>query len=170
MALLSLDVGFSHCGWVVFKDGEPQDCGVIKTEKSNRKSTRTSDDNAFRAAQVARQLKEIIEGYGIKGVIGELPSGGAQSANAMRHMALATGIVASVASVLELPVEWVSPGDLKKAVTGYRSASKDEVMKVVRKRFNGFIWPKAKTRYEHIADAAGAYLALQDGNLVKLFG
>ena len=129
--LLALDVGFRFTGWSVFKDNQIHGYGLIQTEKSKSKMTRTSDDYAFRSAQIARRLKEIVEAHGVKGIVAELPSGGAQSAKAMVMMGMATAIVASVAAMLELPVEWASPGDVKMATVGRRSASKDEVIEAV---------------------------------------
>lgn len=34
--------------------------------------------------------------------------------------------------------------------------------------FLGDVWPKGS--FEHVADSCGAYLALQDNNLVRMFG
>ena len=183
---MTLDVGFAKCGWAVYENGEPKQCGVIITNKSPKKQTRTSDDYAFRSGQFARQLEEIIKAYQCKALIGELPSGGAQSARAMVQMGMATAVVASVASLLSLPMEWASPRDVKIAVAGKPSATKNEMMKEVAERYG---WPEvvktngrkmvkyevngeplAACHFEHIADACGAYLALRDGNLVKLFG
>jgi len=168
--LLALDVGFRNSGWCAFKDGKPVAWGVIQTDKAKKKTVRMADDNAYRAGQIARQIKEIVDEHNVCAIIGELPSGGAQSARAMAQMAAATCIVGAVANILELPVEWCSPTDVKKAVTGLRSATKREVMDAVRKKFEGVDWPKTKGVFEHVADAVGAYLALRDGNLVKMFG
>lgn len=168
--LLSLDVGFRNTGWVVFDNKKPVACGCIQTEKSKHKLARNADDNARRSAEIARHLKNIILEYNVKGIVGELPSGGAQSAKAMAQMALATGVVSAVASVLELPVSWTTPNSVKLATTGKRSAEKVEVMEAVKKRYEYFEFPKQVGVFEHIADACGAYLALEADNLVLLFG
>jgi len=60
--LLSLDVGFRNLGWVVWQGGEIVDMGCIITDKSPKKTTRTADDYAYRSAQIARHLKDIING------------------------------------------------------------------------------------------------------------
>ncbi len=109
----------------------------------------------------------------------------------MAQMAMATAIVASVANILELPTEWCTPTEVKVAVTGLKSATKREMMDTVASYYK---WKKhtksvvVKDRihkrltyylhgakfpggmFEHIADSIGAYWALQDGNLVKMFG
>ena len=194
MPLLSLDVGFANLGWVLWDQGKLKDMGVIVTKKATKKSTRTADDYSFRSTQLARQLSEIIESGSVQAIVGELPSGGAQSAKAMAQMAMATAIVSSVASILNLPVEWCTPNDVKLAVYGQRSATKKQMMDTVIEKIGGercskkIKSKKSKTGYnlqftyvvngykfgatmfEHIADAIGAYWALRDGNLVKLFG
>lgn len=167
--LLALDVGFRATGWVVFNKGKIVETGCILTEKAKAKTVRMSNDNADRAARIALELQSICSEYKVKGIIGELPSGGAQSAKAMQQMALATGVVAATASILNLPVEWTDPNSVKLAVCGIRSASKDEIMEAIRKKFD-YPFAKQKNLFEHIADAIGVYLALKTGNLVKLYG
>jgi len=179
MPLLSLDVGFKNLGWALWEKGQLQDMGCIVTDKSARKTTRTADDYAFRAAQIARNLNGLIKDYSVQAIVAELPSGGAQSAKAMVMMGMATAVVSSVASVLNLPAEWCTPNEVKLAVSGKRSATKDEIMDLVAEKmgfektnggrvikYNGI----QKGLFEHIADAIGAYWALSDANLVKIFG
>lgn len=168
--LLSLDVGFGHCGWVVFDEGAPIACGTIVTEKDKRKTVRQSDDNAYRAAVLALQLRDLVRCYSVTGIIGELPHGGALSAVAIKHMALATGIVAATAAVLDVPVEWTDPNSVKLAMCGMRSATKDEMMDAARKRYPDYPWPKQKGIFEHIADAVGVFLAMQGSNLIRMYG
>lgn len=171
--LLSLDVGFGNTGWAVFDEGKIIACGTIITQKSKKKTVRTADDYAARAARLARELSEIIDAYDVRGIVGELPSGGAQNAKAMAQMNMATAIVSAVATLHSLPAEWTTPNEVKLAVAGYRSATKKEIKATIRKKFKdkgGHLFPKAEGVFEHIADAVGAYLASQDGNLVRMFG
>lgn len=170
--LLSLDVSFRNMGWAVFDKGEVVACGVITTEAKSKKSrVRTADDTAMKAAQIAAELREVVTAYEVKGVVGELPSGGAKSAAAMKLMGMATATTAACLELLGLPAEWVTPNDVKMAACGNRSASKEEVMDACRKRFAHHGFPKAKSAFEHIADACFAYVAAsKGGNLVKLFG
>lgn len=169
MSILSLDVGISSCGWAVFEDGRPVASGCIKTEKSKKKTVRTADDSADRAATVAMSLRAIVDAFSVVATLGELPSGGAQSAQAMKLMSLATGTVAATMAILDLPVEWTTPNEVKLAMCGKRNASKDEMMAAALKRFPGAPFPKTKGHFEHVADACGVYLALQHGNIVKMY-
>lgn len=172
MALLSLDVSFRNTGWVVFDKGEIKAVGVITTDPLPKKSrVRVADANALNAAKIARELRTIVDAHGVKAVVGELPSGGAQSAKALQLMALAIGTVSAAIELLGLPVEWVTPTEVKQVATGMRSASKDEMMDACRKSFKFDGFPKTKATFEHIADACWAYRAAQNGgNLCKLFG
>lgn len=181
--LLSIDVGFANLGWVVFHRGDVIDMGVITTQKAKRKTVRVADDNADRAIVLARGLAEVMRRHRIKGIIGEMPSGGSQSSRASNQMGIATGVVSAIVGVWNVPCEWCIPTDVKKAVTGKRSASKDEVMDGVAAKMG---WRRVtsgrsveyvsaygsfnKGRFEHVADAIGAYWALGNDNLVKMFG
>jgi len=179
--LLSLDVGFANMGWVLFQGGEIIDCGVIRTEKSQKKGTRVADDHAYRSTVLAINLERIIMKNAVEGIIGELPSGGAQSAKAMAFMSSATSIVAVVGTLKKLPMEWTTPNEVKKALAGVKNASKEIMMEKAKREFGFYIdgnvyrnpnvdkkFPKGE--FEHIADACGVYLALQNDNLVKMFG
>lgn len=170
MSLLALDVGFAKMGWCIFIGGEPIEWGIIKTAKTKKKMVRVADDNASRAAYVAKELAEILDTFEVEGVVAEIPHGGAQSAKAMAFMASATALVSAVLSILDVPVEYVTPSEVKKAICGKLSASKDEMMEGVRNRYSHISFPTTKAQFEDVADAIGAYIAARDGNLVKLFG
>lgn len=212
MTLLTLDVGFEHTGWAVIERHKDEDrfvdVGVITTKKSDKKQkVRMADENAMRGAQIATGLDLIIKVYGCRAMIGELPSGGAKSALAMRSMAAATTAVSAAAAILGIPSEWCSPNDVKLATVGKKSATKAEIMdavacryrwqvdtkthhsiigkgkrkgqtvEVVTKKFHipcaGVNDHKVKEipggMFEHIADAIGAYWAMRDSNLVRMF-
>ena len=179
--LLSLDVGFANMGWVLFEGGEIVDCGVIRTEKTQKRGTRVADDHAYRSIVLATNLDRIISKNAVEGMIGELPSGGAQSARAMAFMNSATTLVAVVGTLKKLPMEWTTPGEVKKALGGHRNASKETMMDSASERFGfrqdgtRFDIPRGgksfgKGEFEHIADAIGAYVTLSNDNLVKMFG
>lgn len=181
--LASFDIGFANTGYVIFDNKKPIACGVIKTEKTTKKNTRVSDDHSARSIVLAKNIDDLIYNYEIEGIIGELPSGGAQNARAMAFMMSAISIISSVGALCDLPMEWATPTDVKKAVTGKRSATKEEMMLRISQKFEFKIIKKKKRidyitpfgkfpkgQFEHIADAFGVYLALQNDNLVKMFG
>lgn len=161
--ILSLDVGFKNTGCVVFDVNDNIiDCGVITTEKSKKRNVRTADDYSLRASQLASGLKNVIESYDIKAVVGELPTGGAQSAKAMVQMGMANAVVSSVCTILDIPTDWATPNEVKLTLCGNRSATKEELMKVVKNLYPNADFPKQKGLFEHIADAVGAYLSIKD--------
>jgi len=181
--LLSLDVGFANMGWAVFHNKKPVALGSISSSKSKRKGLRVADDNADRAIYISSELNKLIYSTNCSAIIGELPSGGSQNAKAAYQMGIATGIVSALVSFHGLPCEWCIPGDIKKAVTGKRNATKEEIMDTVaskyewlhRKKGNSTLYYTSvgtfnKGSFEHIADAIGTYWALQNNNLVKMFG
>jgi Holliday junction resolvasome RuvABC endonuclease subunit len=193
--LISLDVAFRNLGWIIFHGSIPKHCGVITTKKSSRKDVLVSDNRVKDCVTICRQLSEIITRYGVDGIIGELP-GGSRSAKAAGMLGMATAVVSCVSHYTRLPAEWCTPDDVKVAVTGSGKASKDEIMDRIIEKYGGskaerrilvkkgkkkgnykkrvdytflnYLW--AKKNFEHIADAAGVYMALQDSNLVKMFG
>jgi Holliday junction resolvasome RuvABC endonuclease subunit len=169
MSLLCLDIAFASMGWAVMEKGKVLKCGTIKTEKTKNKQTRVSDDRAWRAAILSKELNEIIVDNNVGAVVGELPSG-SQNAIAANLLGMAMGVVVGVIESNGLPVEWISPTDSKKYATGKRSASKEEVMQWCRDKHPYFDFPKFKNVFEHVADAIMAYHGLATGNLVKLFG
>ena len=168
--ILAADVGFRAFGWAIFENDKPMACGVIRTEPPRKKQrVRVADANAQRSAQIARELSDIINQYDVCAIVGELPNGGSKSAKSGRQMAMATAVVAAVAEILGLPSEWATPSDVKLASTGSKAASKRQVIDQIRKLFGETIEiPKAVGKAEHIADACGAYLALKNGNLLKI--
>ena len=126
--ILTLDVGFANMGWMVLKNHQPVEIGVIQTDKSKSKTTRTADDYSTRSAQLALGLEHIIKKYDVKGIVGELPHGGAQNARAASMMSMSNAIVSVVGALLRLPMEWTTPNEVKIALSGKRNATKEEQM------------------------------------------
>lgn len=193
--LISLDIGFSHTGWSIFDKGGLVDIGLIETEKTEKKMIRTSDDNVRRCIDIADSLDTLKQKYKIQGMLGELPAG-TQNARAANHFGLIIGTVGVTAHFLNLPAEWCSQQEVKKAVAGDRFATKDEIMKIIceitgtkkieqivlikkgkrkgkttiRKTYHLLNKKFPESKFEHIADSIGVYMALKTGNLVKMFG
>lgn len=173
--ILSLDAGFAALGWAVIEGGKILECGVLRTQAPKRMAKiRAADANAERTMFLIRSLRDIVVKYEVKGLLAEMPSGGAQSAAAMACMARAATIPAALAGFFDLPREWISPADVKVAATatgftpGSKTASKQEVKDGVLRR-----WPQAKLpvpacAWEHTADALGVYLAAEHGQLVTM--
>ena len=185
--LLSLDLGFVNTGYVIVSARGLETYGTIITSKTTNKQGRVADDNLSRCVHIATELKRLAIGYDIDGIMGELPSGGTQSSSAAKAMSLVTGCVGACVALLDLPCEWCTPLQTKMALCGTKTASKQDMMEkaveVMRggseKKANGvqYWMPLVGDRkgpamfgstFEHVADALGAFMALESGLLVKL--
>ena len=167
--ILALDNAFASMGWAVLDKGKVIDCGTIKTEKTKIKQTRVSDDRAWRAGIIAKELNGIIADNNVDAVVGESPSG-SQNAVANNLLGMAVGVVVGVIETNNLPVAWISPTDSKKAATGRRTAKKEEVMKWCREKHPYYEFPKYKNVFEHVADAIMAYHGCFQAEVVKIYG
>lgn len=167
--LLTLDIAFKNLGWAMLDKGVIVDYGTIRTEKTKKKNVLVSDDKATRAATIALELHDIINKYNPGGIVGELPSG-SQNASAANLLGWASGIVVGLAAYHNLPCEWISEGDSKKAALGVRSATKESMMTWAAETFPNIKFPAAKCHFEHVADSLGAYNGLKSGVLVRMFG
>lgn len=170
--IMALDVGFRNMGVVIFDPAtdQPIACRTIRTEPSAKKlQVRKADDNSRRAAEMARELADMIDRFNVKGAIGELPSGGSKSHSAATQMAAATAVAASVLELKAIPTEWSTPNEGKVALCGSKTASKEEMMAKARELYGKAVeFPKSKAEFEHIADACAAYLAQRNGNIKRL--
>lgn len=185
--LLSLDLGFVNTGYVLVSSRGLETYGVISTQKTTNKQGRVADDNLDRCSRIAHSINNIVVNYGVMGVVGELPSGGAQSARAAAAMSLVTGCLGACIAILNLPCEWCTPTQTKMALYGTKTASKQDMMeKATKVTSGGFekvgngvqywmrLWSGKKgpimygASFEHVADALGAYMALENGMLVKV--
>lgn len=181
--ILTLDVGFANMGWMVLYNHKPIACGTIHTDKVEK---RVAEDYATRSATISKGLQDIIYTYNVKAIVGELPHGGAQSAKAGVMMGMAIAVTGATASFFSLPTEWSTPKQGKEALVGKATATKEEMMDACTTKLGGGVLQQGKSEYyfipdckgaeklrknvfEHIADAYGAYLALKNSTVVKMF-
>lgn len=168
MRVMGIDAGLQGMGVVIAQGKTIIYAGTSRTQRSGKKGLRVADDDADRCQQHARFLLSVIREWQPAGAVVELPSGGAQGARANRCMGMATGIVATALEAAGIPVEWVTPGEVKKTAAGRRDASKAEVEQTV---CQAFTWqappPRTKAEAEHVYDAAGALLAARNGTLMR---
>jgi len=169
MRLLGLDLGFAALGYVVVEAETVLVGGVIRTKKTAKKrGIRVADDDMMRAQEIVHELNRIARENGIGAVVAELPSGGAKGARAHLAMGMAKGVLAAWLVASRFPCEFVTPDEVKRAVTGKRNASKIEVEEAVKRLYK---WPcpfvPKRMDAEHIADAAGAVYAAREGNMMR---
>ena len=75
---------------------------------------------------------------------------------------MAWGVVGTLAFRHGLPVLQVSPQDLKRCLTGSKTASKAEVQDALTARYGPLTLPSQRTLHEHVCDALGAVVACLD--------
>lgn len=160
--ILSLDIGLASTGWSLFtEEGVLTKVGCIKTKKGAGK-VKVSEDTARRFMELAKELATIVLDNEVGVVVAELPHGGAKSAAAMKSMVGSSAVTASVIALMDVEFIWATPAQVKKAVSGRRDSSKDEIMDVVTKRYPDFTgFPKYKNQLEHICDSVGVFWALE---------
>jgi Holliday junction resolvasome RuvABC endonuclease subunit len=172
--LLAIDPGFRNTGWIVVRvhriSPEFIACGLIRTQKDTRKVLTAVDDwRCYR--QIALELDAVMRSHGPRAVVVETPAG-SKSVRAARAMASAFALCASVTELAGVPAVLVSADDAKLAATGKRNGSKAGVAAAVA----SFVDPvhvaqavgRAKTKAEHITDAAALVLAAWDSDVVRL--
>ena len=135
---------------------------------------RVADDDSERIKIIIRGVNDFVSDYeyGKIMVAVELPTGGAQGARPNRTMGLITGAIVTYVEMKGWPTEYVTPTDVKIAVTGNKTASKNEIMERIRnklKRHSDKL-PKTKDKFEHIADSVGIALFIKrNSEMFKVF-
>ena len=171
--ILALDVGFANCGLVIFRGGRAELATVITTTPVKKKrGIRKADDDSERCAKLARGIHAAIIDYGVRVIVAEMPSAGAQGARANRCMGMAAAIVVTLAEIESLPLVHVTPAEGKRATTGKNNGSKADVQAAVRKRFPriGVLLDAFGAKAEHAADAAAAYMAAENDPVIRMIG
>jgi Holliday junction resolvasome RuvABC endonuclease subunit len=143
-------------------DMTPRLIKLQRTEKSKNKQVRASADKLVRARQLRQAFVELEKDAHMNA--GEVPSG-SQSATASNALGIATGVLACHSK----PLIEVNPTEVKKAVTGYSTASKEEMVEWATNLWPDLQWIKGKafqskyaSQNEHMADAlAIVYTAIR---------
>ena len=131
ITMIGIDPSLTHTGYAVCEVDTATrkivrviEMDTIITEKSKVKQVRRSSDDMHRARLHAVTLREVIARHSIKVGAAEIPSGG-QSASAAKAFGIAIGILAS----LTIPLIEVSPGEVKMASVGSKTADKEDIMR-----------------------------------------
>ena len=182
--VLGIDPGFASIGWSVVRlDGQGEALvavGVIRTEKSAAKrNVRASEDNLERAKEIAAELRALIDQYRVQLICAETMSYPRNSAAAAK-MAMCWGVLAALAHQYGVPIAQATPQEVKKAVTGKKDASKEEVQEAVKRLYP--VLAEAVTRnggpyvlrdvprslWEHPYDATAAVVACRESEVFLL--
>lgn len=138
---------------------------VAQTEPGEDEVAHVNHDRLRRARDLLQEMRAFC--YGARIACAEVPEG-SKSANAAWALGLATGLLAACS----LPMVEVRPVEVKKASTGSKTASKDDIINWAVGLFPDAPWMKQGGRVlkknEHAADALAAiYAALQKPKFVN---
>lgn len=149
MITLCLDIGFRHTGWaVVIQYGSiPHAYGCIHTQRVCPSKMSQAQCDIKDCQYLSDQLVEIAQLHSVTQVLGETPSGAAQSSRAAACMGMAKA-TAGVA-LRNYPCTWVAPSETK-------GAARDKVLKY----WPDFQPPKLAKDAEHVFDALSTYLTV----------
>lgn len=147
---------------------------VIQPKETKNKQVRQNSKDLEIAKLLAHEL--IVPMRAAKVVFAEVPVG-SQSARAMASYGVCVGILGTMQAAGIQVIE-VTALEVKRALTGKRDATKDEMIAAAMRYFPQANWPMEKGRVvaskaEHMADACGAiYAGAQTPlfqNLIRLF-
>lgn len=130
---------------------------IVQTQKGKNKQVRTNSDDMQRSEDIALSAFEV--GRRNKVIFVECPVG-SQNANGMKAYGVSVGILGALRSQGIQVIE-VTASEVKKALTGNKNASKEQMIKVAMDLYPEANWPKRggeviAGKAEHMADAIGA--------------
>jgi crossover junction endodeoxyribonuclease RuvC len=137
--VLGIDPGFASIGYAVLEllpETEVViDMGVIHTEKSQKKrEVRASDDNLNRARKIHSALGALMSKHQPSVICAETMSF-PRNSGAAAKVAMCWGVIASLTQTSGVPIVQASPQEIKKALCGVGSASKEQVQNAVQSRY-----------------------------------
>ncbi len=158
LALLGIDPGFSAIGLARLElrpDGSEvvDDLAVIVTEPSaKRRKVLATEDNVRRLQEIGAALAPWIASD-VVAICAESQSW-PRNAGSSAKVGMSWGTIAELARVARVPILQASPQQVKRALTGRKDASKDEVRAALEARYQVRPeWPRQKGLVEHAADA-----------------
>lgn len=185
MRVFGFDTGMRSFGWAVAdymrSSGEREirahfiAAGVFHTEP-NKEADRKGNDMSERTRALWRQLHYTSACYGGRPAFlcteaVAFPFGHIQS-SVVSGLGRARALVDVLASELNVPIYESLAKELKEAVTGSKSAEKDEVCAKLEEQYPeiGNFWPRLKNDREHVADACASIIAAQKFNWAEVRG
>jgi len=169
--ILTNDPSFTAWGWaIVTPAGKVLVRGCIKTAPEHKKTRiRVSDDRSRRAGEITRILLVLIRKWNVGLILSESPHG-SQNAQAAVMIGIVTGITTAIAECLQIPIEYYSEQDSKKAVLGKKAATKEDMIEAIDRLYE-MDWANVKYFDEAVADAMAVFhVAKQQSQMIKMMG
>ena len=174
LRVLGIDIGFASVGIALVELTHVSESvewlDVIRTEKSAKKrEVRASDDNLRRAQEIASRLVPFFQNDRIQVVCMEAMSF-PRNASASMKMGMCLGDIATLACLYSVPIQQVSPQEIKKRLCGKKDASKDDVEKALRKRYKirKDVVAFTESSREHAFDALASIVACLDSEVIRI--
>lgn len=184
--VLGVDPGLANFGWALV-ELEPNgaerfvECGVMSTEKSQRKgNVLASDDNMRRARELHDGLLGVLRTVGkvypcgdanIVAIAAEAMSF-VRAASAAAKLAMSWGVLAAFSAYRDMPIVQASPQLIKKTMCGVATATKEDVQRAIAERFgthpDAMFSHLRKTEREHAADALAAIVTCRDAEVIRV--
>lgn len=159
-AILACDPSLTAWGWAVLRGNCVVETGCIKTEPlAKKRKIREGDDRARRTKEIIYSLGKTVDNHGVEFIVSELPHG-SQNAKAAIMLGMVVGILETLVYYCDIPLEWYSEDDAKKAVVGRKSASKAEIIAGVDQLYE-VNWRNVKYIDEAVADSLAIYYAAE---------
>lgn len=167
--ILTNDPSFTAWGWVVIDGMKLITKGTIKTVPLAKKlRIRKGDDTVRRIGEINNILLNTIHEYNVKYILTELPHG-SQNASAAVMIGACAAILETISNTLDIPIEWYSEADAKKATLGKTSSTKKEMIDRIKQLYK-VDWTNTKYKDEATADALAVhYVATKQSSTLKLF-
>lgn len=148
-----LDCGYRNGGLVVFSaSGEPVAFSLFQTKKTRTRYVWQEQFGVCYA--IASWVATVVSKHCLSRVAVELPTGASKSQRGVRAMSLAFGSTVAALACCGVEIEPVMPQELKR-LTGEKG--KDPVIEwALRDARLLHMFPQAKCKREHLADAAAA--------------
>ena len=157
---MACDPSLSAWGWVVLQGNMVIATGCIKTDsESKKRRIRVGDDDVRRVGEIISQLVRVIEKHNVSFIVTELPHGSQNSRGAIM-IGVVIGIMQSFNVLQNIPVEWYSEADAKKALLGRISSTKKQIIDAIDELYN-VPWTGVQFRDEAVADALAVYYAAE---------
>lgn len=180
LVIMAYDPSLTGWGWVVVKiDGTVLSCGCIKTGSENKvRRIRKGDDDVRRIAEINHALLRRIRRHRVNYLLSELPHG-SQSSAAAKTVGITAAVGQTLAQALDIPIEWYSEGDSKKALLGKTTGTKQETIDEIANHYiiprtgkwkKDAPWSGIKYRDEAVADAMSIFhTALQQSTFLQFY-
>jgi Holliday junction resolvasome RuvABC endonuclease subunit len=174
--IVGIDPGFASLGLCkveLLPSGAefPFDVRLVETEKSDKKrEVRAADDNVRRARELHAAIVEYLGSDRVVAFCAEAMSF-PRSSSVAAKVAMAWGVIASIAEARGIPILQASPQAVKRATTGVKNSSKVDVENALRERYEScdeLFELVTKSKREHVVDAVGAVVACLDSDVIRM--